>query len=125
MSADNYVEVDHDGDNFLVYHGSMSCVGDIYDDGTCYEPTLIKTVKTEEEVELVVNDIAIIEYGVDWTTAARAACGPSKFDKVVALSDKHTITLEELSNKLVNLANKLDEHMQERDAHNPGVMRSG
>ena len=29
----------------------------------------------------------------------------------------------ELSIKVVNLANKLEEHLKERDAHNPGVMR--
>ena len=31
--------------------------------------------------------------------------------------------VEELNKKLVNLANKLEEHLNERDAHNPGVMR--
>lgn len=37
--------------------------------------------------------------------------------------DKLTIDLEELANQVRNLANKLEEHLNERDAHNPGVMR--
>ena len=43
---------------------------------------------------------------------------------VLGKIDKHTIALEELANKVVNLANKLDEHLNERDAHNPGTMRA-
>ena len=31
--------------------------------------------------------------------------------------------VEELANKVVNLAVKLEGHMSEADAHNPGVMR--
>jgi hypothetical protein len=30
--------------------------------------------------------------------------------------------VEKVLEKLVNLANKLDEHMKERDAHNPAMM---
>ena len=37
--------------------------------------------------------------------------------------DKLESALEELANKVVNLAVKLDEHMSEPDAHNPGVLR--
>ena len=32
--------------------------------------------------------------------------------------------VEELNNKVVNLANKLEDHLNERDAHNPAIMRS-
>ena len=31
--------------------------------------------------------------------------------------------LQELNAKVVNLANKLEEHLKERDAHNPAMMR--
>lgn len=37
--------------------------------------------------------------------------------------DKQTIALEELANRVVNLANKLEEHINTPDCHNPGVMR--
>ena len=47
-----------------------------------------------------------------------------EIDKLEKMADKQTIALEELANKVVNLANKLDEHLNERDAHNPGTMRS-
>jgi len=54
----------------------------------------------------------------------RLEAGMSALEKVVTMADKHTIALEELANKVVNLANKLDEHLNERDAHNPGTMRA-
>jgi hypothetical protein len=47
-----------------------------------------------------------------------------EMDRLEKIIDKHTIALEELANKVVNLANKLEEHMLERDAHNPGTMRT-
>ena len=31
--------------------------------------------------------------------------------------------VEELNNKVVNLANKLQKHLKERDAHNPAILR--
>lgn len=33
------------------------------------------------------------------------------------------LSIAALTTKVVNLANKLEEHLKERDAHNPGVMR--
>lgn len=33
------------------------------------------------------------------------------------------VSIAALTSKVINLANKLDEHMRERDAHNPGIMR--
>jgi predicted nucleic acid-binding Zn-ribbon protein len=36
---------------------------------------------------------------------------------------KCTEALEALADKVVNLANRLDAHLKERDAHNPGTMR--
>jgi hypothetical protein len=74
MSADNFMNVDHDGENFLVYHGFMSSVGEEDEDGNIYEPRLVAAVKTEQEVYNIIDDYAIIEYGVDWTHAARIAC---------------------------------------------------
>jgi len=32
--------------------------------------------------------------------------------------------ISELNIKVVNLANKLDKHMHERDAHNPAILKS-
>ena len=44
--------------------------------------------------------------------------------------DKHVAALEELANKVVNLAvridevsKKLDDHVETADAHNPGILR--
>jgi hypothetical protein len=48
----------------------------------------------------------------------------SRYAGLVKVLDKSVIALEELANKVVNLANKLEEHMLERDAHNPGTMRT-
>ena len=33
------------------------------------------------------------------------------------------LSIAALKSQVVNLANKLDAHLKERDAHNPGVMR--
>ena len=114
MSADNYVLVAHDGDNFLVYHGFMSCIGEEYDDDTVYEPALVATVATEGEVEDIIDNYAIIEGGVQWTAEARAACGGG--------DEKLEKAIESLANKVVNLAAKLEEHMNEADAHNCAMM---
>jgi len=66
MSADNYVIVDHDGTYFLVLEGCAS---------NDTEPESWHRYNTEAEVEKHIADIGIIEYGVEWTPAARAACG--------------------------------------------------
>ena len=70
MSADNYVVVDHDGKEFIIEEGYAS------DDGN--PPAERARVKTEAEVEKVIDEIDVIEYGVDWTRAARAACGTGR-----------------------------------------------
>jgi hypothetical protein len=44
-------------------------------------------------------------------------------DDVSEKLDKLESALNALADKVVNLANKLEEHLNERDAHNPGVMR--
>ena len=71
MSADNYVIVDHDGTHFTVEERSASCEPN-------NPPMSRTTVHTEKEVEAIIDRICIIEYGVDWTAAARAVCGAQK-----------------------------------------------
>lgn len=105
MSADNFVEVDHDGSRFVVRHGSMSCE---YGDGVNEVP-IVGRFDTEAEVEEFINrEYFIIEYGVDWSHAARAACLPAtcKYstsdEEVKKLQDKLDIleeTLEELETR--------------------------
>lgn len=85
MSADNFMTIDHDGECFVVKHGFMSATDD-----PDYEPTVVARVKTENEVYDIIDDYAIIEYGVDWTAAARAACGETNAmleEVVVALNE--------------------------------------
>jgi hypothetical protein len=41
----------------------------------------VQTLKTEEEVANFIGDIHIIEYGVEWTPAARAARGLGGLDE--------------------------------------------
>ena len=66
MSADNYLVVDHDGEHFLVGMGFASD-----NEG----PSRWQRFDTEGEVKAHIGSYAVIEYGVEWTRAARAACG--------------------------------------------------
>lgn len=62
MSADNYLVVDHDGKTFLV---GMAFMSD--DDG----PRRWTPCSTLEDVTKEIESYPVIEYGVDYTTAAR------------------------------------------------------
>lgn len=44
------------------------------------------------------------------------------FEDAAREREKISDALQELANKVVNLANQLDRHMSEADAHNPGTM---
>ena len=126
MSADNYIVVDHDGDVFQLLEGSMSCKLEDED----YKPTLMDTVATAKEVDVIIADYGYTEYGVEWTENATFVSHDT-FEayavlKRVALADEATHkALDELSKlhtKMVTLANKLDEHLKKPDAHNPAFM---
>ena len=126
MSADNYLVVDHDGDAFQVYDGSMSCKLEDED----YKPTLMDTADTAKDVDAILEDYGYVEYGVSWTDKATTASHDT-FEayavlKRVELADEATHKaldeLSKLNSKMVNLANKLEEHMKKPDAHNPAFM---
>jgi hypothetical protein len=126
MSADNYIVVDHDGDVFQIYNGSMSCKVEDKD----YEPTLMDTADTAHEVDAIIDDYGYVEYGIEWTDranfVAHSSSGDTRILKRIDLADaaaeKAIEKLDELNTKVVNLANKMDEHMKAPDAHNPAFM---
>lgn len=90
MSADNFIEVDHDGKQFIVRHGFMSCE---YGDGVNEVP-IVGRFDTDDEVEEFINrEYFIIEYGVDWTPAARVACAGGGEDLLIKI-DSLEATLE-------------------------------
>jgi len=111
MSADNYLKVDYDGEIFLIYSGSASARED---EG--YEPELYDTAGSATVAHDIIDDYGYVEHGVKWTTSAREAAGmtASTSDKAVEAAVEQ---LSELNIKVVNLANKLDEHLKEIDAH--------
>jgi hypothetical protein len=109
LSSDNYIVVDNDGDVFQIYEGSMSAKLSLGD----YEPILVDTADDVPAVELILGEYSYTEYGTKWTDAANRA---RTHDGTTAAA------VEKVLEKLVNLANKLDEHMKERDAHNPAMM---
>ena len=114
MSSDDYLVVDHDGDVFQVYDGSMSCK--LEDEN--YKPALMDTVATAKEVDVIIADYGYTEYGVEWTDAATAAAHDVGGRAIEKALDK----ISELNIKVVNLANKLEEHLKTPDAHNPAFM---
>ena len=116
MSADNYLVVDHDGEVFQIFEGSMSAKMALGN----YEPFLIDTADDVSSVESILEDSGYAEYGVEWTSAANKV--KVHDDSIEAAVEKVLDKLGELNAKVVRLANKLDEHMKERDAHNPAMM---
>jgi hypothetical protein len=113
--SDKTWNVDHDGEVFLIYDGPLG--GDLYD-----------TALTTGDVLASLGDNPSL-----WTDAADAA-SPESVDYSSMLgrvnladkaSEKAIEQLSELNIKVVNLANKLAEHMRERDAHNPAMMYKG
>ena len=110
MSADNYLKVDYDGEIFLIYSGSESSRIEDPD----YEPNLYDTAGSAAVVEEIIEEYGFAEYGVEWTGAAYEAVGKTTSDKAVEAAVEQ---LSELNIKVVNLANKLDEHLKEIDAH--------
>ena len=112
MSKDNYLLVDHDGRKYLLYEGSMSDNED-----PDYEPPLYDVAKTADAANLIIDDYGYAEYGVEWTDDARIAAGITT--KAVS---KVIEQLSELNIKVVNMANKLDEHLKEVDAHHPALI---
>jgi len=115
MSADNYLLVDHDGEMFLVYAGSASDRED-----PDYEPLLYDTAETAAAAWKIVEGYGYVEYGTEWTDAAQEASGASLTDRAAT---KTIEQLSELNIKVVNLANKLDEHLKEVDAHHHVAVR--
>ena len=117
MSADNYLKVDYDGEIFLIYEGFESNRTEDPD----YEPGLYDTAGSAAVVEEIIGECGFAEYGVAWTDAALEAAGrsPSTTSKAVEAAVEQ---LSELNIKVVNLANKLDEHLKEVDAHHPALM---
>ena len=70
---------------------------------------------TSEEIQAMMDDLP-----------------PDELEEVKDTQDVQDLALEsmlervsELNIKVVNLANKLDKHLNERDAHNPAIMRQG
>jgi len=116
LSADNYIVVDHDGDVFQIYEGSMSDKLEIGD----YEPVLIDSADTVAATDLIVGKYRYVEYGTEWTDAANKARAAATASH--AAVEKAIEKLSELNIKVVNLANKLDAHLKEPDAHNPSML---
>jgi exonuclease VII large subunit len=116
MSADNYIVVDHDGDVFQIYEGSMSAKLELGN----YEPILVDTVATVREVNEIIDGYGLIEHGVDWTVTASSAIEYASTP--AAAVEKVLEKLDEMNTKVVNLANRLDKHMKERDAHHVAML---
>ena len=99
----------------------MSCnIGD-----EDYKPALMDTVATAKEVDVIIADYGYTEYGVEWTDAAsraRTAAYGRGDPATTRVLEKTIDALSELHTKVVNLANKLDEHLKSPDAHNPAFM---
>lgn len=114
MSADNYLKVDYDGEIFLIYEGFES--NRLAASSGGYEPGLYDTAGSATVAEEIIEEYGYVEYGVEWTTSAREAAGmtASTSDKAVEAAVEQ---LSELNIKVVNLANKLEEHLKEIDAH--------
>lgn len=111
MSADNYLKVDYDGEIFLIYQGFES---NRLDEG--YEPELYDTAGSAAVAEEIIEEYGFAEYGVEWTGAALEAADKATSTAVKA-AEAAVEQLSELNIKVVNLANKLDEHLKEIDAH--------
>jgi hypothetical protein len=102
--------VDHDGDVFLLYNGT-----DLYD-----------TVNTAREVVDIIGGS-----DAEWTDKAKSAAKPRyESDQVIlkriSVTDKAVEDalekISELNIKVVNLANKLEAHLNEADAHNVAIL---
>lgn len=120
MSADNYLKVDYDGEIFLIYEGFESNRTEDPD----YEPSLYDTAGSAAVVEEIIEEYGLNyypEYGVEWTGAALEAADKATSTAVKA-AEAAVEQLSELNIKVVNLANKLEEHLKEIDAHHPAMM---
>lgn len=120
MSSDNYLKVDYDGEIFLIYEGFES---NRLDEG--YEPELYDTAGSNDVIREIIMEYGYVEYGIEYTPAAMKARGKQgggyteTADKAVEAAVEQ---LSELNIKVVNLANKLEEHLKEIDAHHPAMM---
>ena len=112
MSKDNYLLVDHDGRKYLLYEGSMSANED-----PDYEPPLYDVAKTADGIEDMIEEYGAVEYGVEWTDDAKNAARLT-----MRATSKVIEQLSELNIKVVNMANKLDDHLKEVDAHHPALI---
>ena len=119
MSADNYLKVDYDGEIFLIYEGFES---NREDEG--YEPELYDTAGSATVAEEIIEEYGFAEYGVEYTPAASRGIhdGPGRINIAEKAVEAAVEQLSELNIKVVNLANKLEEHLKEIDAHHPAMM---
>lgn len=101
MSVTDVLWIDYDDDVFTV---------SVFPDDILYDTAGSATV-----VDKIIEEYGEVER-VDWTDAALEAAGrsPSTTSKAVEAAVEQ---LSELNIKVVNLANKLDEHLKEIDAH--------
>jgi hypothetical protein len=104
--------VDYDRDVFLIYDGPLGSI-------------LHDTADTARDV------ISIVGSSAEWTDKARAAARPrDAADQVIlkriSVTDKAVEDslekISELNIKVVNLANKLEAHLNEADAHNVAIL---
>ena len=98
------LRIDHDGDVFMIYN----------------EIELYDTAGSAEVVDEIIEDCSHVD-SVEWTAAAVAAAGrggSSAIEAVAAAVEQ----LSELNIKVVNLANMLEGHLKEVDAHHPALM---
>ncbi len=112
-----FLEVDYDGEVFFVRE--CSTVDDIF------SSVLLDSTPIMEEVDGIIADYNHPYRRVVWTDMATDAKIRSSSALADKASEKAIEQLSELNIKVVNLANKLAEHMRERDAHNPAMMYKG
>ena len=95
------LKVDHDGDVFMVW--------------AFPEDSIYDTAGSAMVVDQIIEEYGEVA-SVEWTNAALEAAGRGSSPTTKAV-EAAVEQLSELNIKVVNLANKLDEHLKEIDAH--------
>jgi hypothetical protein len=122
VKPEKYIVVDHDGDVFQIFEGSVS----LRDRLSSYEPDFLDTADTARDVIAIIGDD-----DAEWTDKAKSVAYP-RYEKEDILLKRMSVAdkavedclekISELNIKVVNLANKLEAHLNEADAHNVAIL---
>lgn len=109
MSADNFLVVDHDGQQYLLYEGFASDEERPFPEGL----SLQGKFHTKAEVDTVIADWSIIEYGLSFTDRANLALATEIMGEPRPIID--LTALSELVGRLEEIWKTIQRLAAERD----------